>query len=126
MPINRTYPIDSLISSIKLFSKASSSQNKRVTFEYVMLRGVNDSKHHAVELAKLLKPINSHVNLIHFNPWPGSPFSPSSDQAIESFKNILNNLDIFTTIRRSKGLDILAACGQLKSSHLSKVKKLKL
>jgi len=95
----------------------------RVTFEYVLLEGINDSDATALELAKLLHgnirnaSIYTHVNLIHFNEWPGSPYKRSSDERMASFQQHLLQNRIISTIRRSRGLDILGACGQLKSSN---------
>ena len=94
----------------------------RVTFEYVLLEGINDSDSTALELAKLLQSqirnasVYTHVNLIHFNEWPGSSYKRSSEDRMTSFQQVLLKNRIISTVRRSRGLDILGACGQLKSS----------
>jgi adenine C2-methylase RlmN of 23S rRNA A2503 and tRNA A37 len=94
----------------------------RVTFEYVLLEGINDSDSTALELAKLLQShirnasVYTHVNLIHFNEWPGSSYKRSSEERMTSFQQVLLKNRIISTVRRSRGLDILGACGQLKST----------
>ncbi|OLY84667.1 Dual-specificity RNA methyltransferase RlmN [Smittium mucronatum] len=120
MPINKSYPLAVLFDSIKKFSRLSEDKNSRVTFEYVMLDKVNDFHGDAVRLAKLVGGIKSHVNLIPFNPWPGSIYKCSPKTAIDEFLNVLLQKGISASIRRSRGSDIMAACGQLKSSALSK------
>ena len=91
------------------------SNTRRVTFEYVMLKGINDSPAEARALVKLIKGIPAKINLIPFNPWPGSPYECSSWETIETFGDILNKAGYASPIRRPRGRDILAACGQLKS-----------
>jgi 23S rRNA (adenine2503-C2)-methyltransferase len=96
-------------------------------FEYVMLYGVNDSEADAHALVKLLKDIPSKVNLIPFNPWPGAPYTCSSNNRIHAFGRVLIAAGITTPIRKTRGEDIMAACGQLKSlSELKKGQKVKL
>jgi 23S rRNA (adenine2503-C2)-methyltransferase len=91
------------------------SNTRRVTFEYVMLKGVNDSPAEAKALVQLLKGIPAKINLIPFNPWPGSPYECSDWGTIEAFAGILNRGGYASPIRTPRGRDILAACGQLKS-----------
>jgi 23S rRNA (adenine2503-C2)-methyltransferase len=92
------------------------SNSKRITFEYVMLKGVNDSLAEARELERLLKGIPAKINLIPFNPWPGSPFECSDWEQIEAFADVVNRAGYASPIRTPRGRDILAACGQLKSA----------
>jgi 23S rRNA (adenine2503-C2)-methyltransferase len=96
------------------------SNSKRITFEYVMLKGVNDSPKHAKELIKLLRGIPAKVNLIPFNPWPGSDYECSDWDTIETFADIVNRAGYASPIRTPRGRDIFAACGQLKSESEKK------
>ena len=91
------------------------SNARRITFEYVMLKGINDSPKHARQLIKLLQGIPAKVNLIPFNPWPGSNYECSDWGTIETFGEIVNKAGFAAPIRTPRGRDILAACGQLKS-----------
>jgi 23S rRNA (adenine2503-C2)-methyltransferase len=113
VPINRKYPIAELLAAIRAYPGLSNA--KRVTFEYVMLKGVNDSPAEARALVKLLAGIPAKINLIPFNPWPGSPYECSDSRTIEAFAQIVNRAGYASPIRRPRGRDILAACGQLKS-----------
>jgi len=113
VPLNRKYPLAELMAGIRAFPGLSNT--KRVTFEYVMLKGVNDSPAEAKALVQLLKGIPAKINLIPFNPWPGSPYACSDWATIESFAAILNRGGYASPIRTPRGRDILAACGQLKS-----------
>jgi 23S rRNA (adenine2503-C2)-methyltransferase len=113
VPLNKKYPIEQLMAGIRAYPGLSNA--RRVTFEYVMLKGVNDSPAEARELIKLLKGIPAKINLIPFNPWPGSPYECSSWSTIETFAAILNKAGYASPIRTPRGRDILAACGQLKS-----------
>ena len=113
VPLNRKYPIAELLAGIRAYPGLSNA--RRVTFEYVMLKGVNDSPAEARALVQLLKGIPAKINLIPFNPWPGSPYACSSWSTIESFAAILNRAGYASPIRTPRGRDILAACGQLKS-----------
>ncbi|KAI9297127.1 hypothetical protein K502DRAFT_313455 [Neoconidiobolus thromboides FSU 785] len=115
VPINKTYNIKELFNACSEYVKLSNNNNKRITFEYVMLKGVNDSISEANQLVRLLSNLPAHVNLIPFNPWPGSKFECSDISTIRNFANILLNKNLKTTIRFSRGDDIMAACGQLKS-----------
>lgn len=111
VPINRKYPIAELLAACKDFIK--DDKRRKVTFEYVMLDGVNDSDAHARELVRVLRGVPSKLNLIPFNPFPGAPYRRSSDARIDSFRNILMKAGIITLTRKTRGGDIDAACGQL-------------
>jgi 23S rRNA (adenine2503-C2)-methyltransferase len=113
VPINRRYPIRELMAAVKAYPGLSNA--KRVTFEYVMLKGVNDTPADAKALVKLLAGVPAKVNLIPFNPWPGCGYECSSRQAIDAFAAIVNRAGYAAPIRKPRGRDILAACGQLKS-----------
>ena len=113
VPLNKKYPIAELMAAIRAYPGLSNA--KRVTFEYVMLKGVNDSPAEARALVQLLKGIPAKINLIPFNPWPGSTYDCSSWSTIEAFAAILNRAGYASPIRTPRGRDILAACGQLKS-----------
>ena len=113
VPINKRYPIAELMAAVKSYPGLSNA--KRVTFEYVMLKGVNDSPADARALVKLIAGVPAKINLIPFNPWPGSGYECSSRDAIDTFASIINRAGYAATIRRPRGRDILAACGQLKS-----------
>ena len=110
MPINRKYPIEKLLEACRLFPLTG---GRRITFEYVLLKNVNDSNEDARRLAKLLRPIKSKINLIPFNSHEGCPFQRPDEDAIVRFQNILIDRNYTVIIRRSKGQDISAACGQL-------------
>ncbi|KAI9307699.1 putative Fe-S containing enzyme [Cunninghamella echinulata] len=120
VPLNKTYPIEVVLDSCKQYSQLMGKKGRRITFEYVMLHKVNDSLQEAHLLVKLLKQLPSHINLIPFNPWPGSKYTTSNWDQIEKFSQIIMNNGIPCTIRRPRGKDILAACGQLKSSEQNK------
>lgn len=125
VPINRKYPIEELLAACRAYPEVSAS--RRIMFEYVMLKGINDSDADARELVRLLKDIPAKVNLIPFNPWPGAPYACSSNNRIHSFGRILMAHGIASPIRKTRGQDILAACGQLKSiSERKKGQKVKL
>jgi 23S rRNA (adenine2503-C2)-methyltransferase len=113
VPLNRKYPLAELMAGIRAYPGLSNA--RRVTFEYVMLKGVNDSPAEARALVNLIRGIPAKVNLIPFNPWPGSPYECSGWGAIETFAAILNKAGYASPIRTPRGRDILAACGQLKS-----------
>ena len=114
MPINKRWPLDELLSACKVFEKTL-KPGERLTFEYVLLDGVNDSEEQARQLANLLNRhnIKAKVNLIPHNPAEPLPYQPSGDVAVERFKNILESKGIYTYVRRPRGRDIFAACGQL-------------
>jgi 23S rRNA (adenine2503-C2)-methyltransferase len=113
VPINKKYQLSELFAAIRAYPGLSNA--KRVTFEYVMLKGVNDSLAEARTLVKLLAGIPAKINLIPFNPWPGAPYECSDWEQIEKFAAILNKAGYASPIRTPRGRDILAACGQLKS-----------
>ncbi len=113
VPLNRKYPLEQLMAGVRAYPGLSNA--RRVTFEYVMLRGVNDSPADARALVKLIGGIPAKINLIPFNPWPGSPYQCSDGATIEAFAAILNRAGYASPIRTPRGRDILAACGQLKS-----------
>ena len=113
MPLNKKYPLAELMAGIRAYPGLSNA--RRVTFEYVMLKGVNDSPAEARALVQLLKGMPAKINLIPFNPWPGSPYECSDWGTIEAFAAILNRAGYASPIRTPRGRDILAACGQLKS-----------
>ena len=113
VPLNKKYPLEQLMAGIRAYPGLSNA--RRVTFEYVMLKGVNDSPDEARALVKLIKGIPAKVNLIPFNPWPGTDYQCSDWAAIEAFAAILNRAGYSSPIRTPRGRDILAACGQLKS-----------
>jgi len=113
VPINRKWNIDALLAALKAYPKLSNSE--RITFEYVMLDGVNDSDEDARRLVKLISGIPAKINLIPFNEWPGAPYQRSSWQRIEAFADIVYKAGYASPIRTPRGEDIMAACGQLKS-----------
>ena len=113
VPINRKYPLAELIDACRNYPGLSNA--RRITWEYVMLDGVNDSDEDCRALLALIKGIPSKLNLIPFNPWPGSPYICSSDERIESFAKRVLNAGYASPVRTPRGRDILAACGQLKS-----------
>jgi 23S rRNA (adenine2503-C2)-methyltransferase len=113
VPVNRRYPIAELMAAVRAFPGLSNA--RRVTFEYVMLKDVNDTLADAKALVKLIAGIPAKVNLIPFNPWPGAPYACSEWETIEAFAQVLNRAGYASPIRRPRGRDILAACGQLRS-----------
>jgi len=113
VPLNKKYPIAELLAACRDYPGASNA--RRITFEYVMLKGVNDSPAEARELVRLLKGVPAKINLIPFNPWPGAPYECSEWETIERFSDIVFNAGYASPVRTPRGRDILAACGQLKS-----------
>jgi 23S rRNA (adenine2503-C2)-methyltransferase len=113
VPLNRKYPIAELLAACRAYP--GSRNARRITFEYIMLKGVNDSPADAKELVRLIAGIPAKVNLIPFNPWPGAPYECSSDAAIAAFAAIVNDAGYASPVRTPRGRDIMAACGQLKS-----------
>jgi 23S rRNA (adenine2503-C2)-methyltransferase len=116
VPLNRKYPIAELLDACRFYPRSSNA--RRITFEYVMLKGVNDSPADARELVRLLAGIPAKVNLIPFNPWPGAPYECSNDAAIGAFSDIVFAAGYSAPVRTPRGRDILAACGQLKSASV--------
>jgi 23S rRNA (adenine2503-C2)-methyltransferase len=116
VPINRKYPINELLEACRNYPGLSNA--RRITFEYVMLKGVNDSLADAKALVQLLKGIPAKINLIPFNPWPGSRYECSDWEQIERFAEVVNRAGYASPVRTPRGRDIFAACGQLKSESL--------
>jgi 23S rRNA (adenine2503-C2)-methyltransferase len=114
VPLNRKYPIKQLLDACRNYPGASNA--RRITFEYVMLKGVNDSVEDAKALVRLLKGIPAKINLIPFNPWPGTAYECSEWEQIEKFSEVVFNAGYASPVRTPRGRDILAACGQLKSA----------
>lgn len=114
VPINRKYPIRELLAACRTYPGLSNA--RRITFEYVMLKDVNDSIAEAKELVRLLGGIPSKINLIPFNPWPGAPYACSDWGQIERFAEVVNRAGYASPVRTPRGRDIMAACGQLKSA----------
>jgi 23S rRNA (adenine2503-C2)-methyltransferase len=119
MPINKKYPIEPLIEACREYQDLANS--RRMTFEYVMLKGVNDSLEDAKQLTKLIRGIPCIVNLIPFNPWPGSTYECSEGPVIDKFAQVIKRAGYQATVRTPRGRDILAACGQLKSEDKRKM-----
>jgi len=113
VPLNRKYPIEELMLACRRYPRASNA--RRITFEYVMLKNINDSGADARELVRLIAGIPAKVNLIPFNPWPGSPYETSCPAAIERFAEIVMGAGFASPVRSPRGRDILAACGQLRT-----------
>ena len=111
VPINTKYPIKELMAACKRY--IAGKARRRITFEYVMLAGVNDSDELARELVKILRDVPAKVNLIPFNPFPGAPYACSSNNRIQAFREIIMQAGIITVTRKTRGEDIAAACGQL-------------
>ena len=114
VPINKRWNIEALLEACRAYPRLSNSE--RITFEYVMLKGVNDSDEHAHRLVELIDGIPAKINLIPFNPWPGAPYERSSNNRIHAFGDILNAAGYASPVRTPRGEDIMAACGQLKSA----------
>ncbi len=121
VPLNKKYPIAELLDSCKNYVDRNNRQ--RVTFEYVMLKGINDSAFHAKQLGYLLKEVPSKVNLIPFNRFPETQFERSSNNAIHRFSEVLQKMNIFTITRKTRGDDIDAACGQLAGDFVDRTKR---
>jgi 23S rRNA (adenine2503-C2)-methyltransferase len=116
VPINKKYPIKELLAACRTYPGLSNA--RRITFEYVMLKGVNDSNADARELVKVISGIPAKINLIPFNAWPGAPYECSDWERIEEFGEIVNRAGYASPIRTPRGRDIMAACGQLKSESV--------
>ena len=113
VPLNKKYPLAELLAACRNYPGLNNA--RRITFEYVMLKGVNDSLADAKALVKLLSGIPAKINLIPFNPWPGSRYECSDWEQIEKFSEYVFNAGYSSPVRTPRGRDILAACGQLKS-----------
>ncbi|SLN14792.1 Dual-specificity RNA methyltransferase RlmN [Aquimixticola soesokkakensis] len=114
VPINKRWNIEALLDVLRTYPKVSNSE--RITFEYVMLAGINDSDEDAHRLVELIKGIPAKINLIPFNEWPGAPYKRSSNNRIRAFSDIVYNAGYASPVRKPRGEDIMAACGQLKSA----------
>ena len=114
VPINKRWNLEALLDALRDYPKVSNSE--RITFEYVMLKGVNDTDEDAHRLVELIKGIPAKVNLIPFNPWPGAPYERSSNNRINTFAEIIYKAGYASPVRKPRGEDIFAACGQLKSA----------
>jgi 23S rRNA (adenine2503-C2)-methyltransferase len=114
VPLEKKHPLPELMESLRVFDRAG---GRRITFEYVLIRGVNDDPEHARELADLVCEFGAHVNLIPYNPIPGAGFETSTRAAQETFAQILQSRRVRATIRGPRGRDIGAACGQLRADH---------
>ena len=117
VPINRKYPIAELMAACRNYPGLSNA--RRITFEYVMLKGVNDSLAEAKALVRLLAGIPAKINLIPFNPWPGAPYECSDWEQIERFAEVVNRAGYASPVRTPRGRDIMAACGQLRSESVT-------
>jgi 23S rRNA (adenine2503-C2)-methyltransferase len=116
MPINRKYPLEKLLDACTAYPLLP---RRRITFEYILLKGINDSTEDAKRLVRLLRPIRSKINLIPFNAYEGSEFKRPEESAILNFKEILNKNNCTAIVRHSKGQDISAACGQLRANLMA-------
>lgn len=123
VPLNRKYPVEVLLECCRRY--ADSSSHQRITFEYVMLKGVNDSPAQAKALAGILQDVPSKVNLIPFNPFPQSQFERSDASTIDAFRDILQQKKVFTVTRKTRGDDIDAACGQLAGDFIDRTNRAK-
>ena len=120
MPIQTVYPLSEVIEIILEFDLG---RYRRVSFEYIMFKGVNDSRRHVNELARLLNKVKGRINLIRFHPIPDSPLECSDESVIAEFQETLNERGIVTTLRASRGQDIEAACGMLSTKELVKSRR---
>ena len=120
VPIEKKYPLPELFDALRRFEAAG---GKRITFEYVMIEGLNDHPQHARELAALVRALAAHVNLIPYNPIPGPDWQPSTPERLSAFARILKERGIPATVREPRGRDIAAACGQLRAEHEMKAPK---
>ncbi len=118
MPVENVYPLREVLAVLR---DRPLGRQRRVSFEYIMFDGLNDSDRHAREIAKILSGIRCRVNLIPFHPIPGTPLAPSSRETMEHFEQELKRRGILTTIRQSRGLDIQAACGMLSTRELMRL-----
>ncbi len=115
MPVNKLYPIEDLIAACKKFPMAN---RDKITFEYILMKDINDSAGDAYELVKLLRDVKAKINLIPFNEFQGSKYKRPTDKAISAFLQILLDNGYTAIIRKSKGQDISAACGQLRANQI--------
>ncbi len=124
VPVNKKYPIEEFLAGVRRYLSKSKANQGKVTVEYVMLNGINDSTEQAHQLAKVLKETPSKINLIPFNPYPGSPYTCSSNSRIDRFAKVLMNYGFTVVVRKTRGDDIDAACGQLVGDVVDRTKRL--
>ncbi|MBT1452380.1 bifunctional tRNA (adenosine(37)-C2)-methyltransferase TrmG/ribosomal RNA large subunit methyltransferase RlmN [Glaciecola sp. XM2] len=124
VPVNKKYPIEEFLAGVRRYLAKSKANQGKVTVEYVMLSHINDSTDQAHELAKVLKDTPSKINLIPFNPYPGSPYTCSSNSRIDRFAKVLMNYGFTVVVRKTRGDDIDAACGQLVGDVVDRTKRL--
>lgn len=124
VPVNKKYPIEVLLAGVRRYLAKSNANQGKVTIEYVMLNGINDSTDQAHELAKVLADTPSKINLIPFNPYPGSPYTCSSNSRIDRFAKVLMSYGFVVVVRRTRGDDIDAACGQLVGEVVDRTKRM--
>lgn len=124
VPVNKKYPIETFLAAVRRYLEKSKANQGKVTVEYVMLNGINDSTDQAHELARVLKSTPSKINLIPFNPYPGSPYTCSSNSRIDRFCKVLMSHGFTTVVRKTRGDDIDAACGQLVGDVVDRTKRL--
>ncbi len=118
MPVQSVYPLEQVLETIRSYDF---SRQRRISFEYIMFRSVNDTPAHVKELARILNGIRCRINLLRFHPVPGTPLAPSDDRTIEWFRDALKTKGIMTTLRQSRGQDIDAACGLLSTKEMVKI-----
>lgn len=124
VPVNKKYPIEVFLASVRRYLAKSNANQGKVTVEYVMLNGINDSTDQAHQLAKVLADTPCKINLIPFNPYPGSPYTCSSNSRIDRFAKVLMEYGIIVVVRRTRGDDIDAACGQLVGDVVDRTKRM--
>jgi 23S rRNA (adenine2503-C2)-methyltransferase len=124
VPVNKKYPIEEFLAGVRRYLAKSNANQGRVTVEYVMLNGINDSTDQAHQLAEVLKDTPSKINLIPFNPYPGSPYTCSSNSRIDRFAKVLMTYGFVVVVRKTRGDDIDAACGQLVGDVVDRTKRL--
>lgn len=124
VPVNKKYPIEEFLAAVRRYLDKSKANQGKVTVEYVMLNGINDSTDQAHELAKVLEETPCKINLIPFNPYPGSPYTCSSNSRIDRFCKVLMNYGFTVVVRKTRGDDIDAACGQLVGDVVDRTKRL--
>jgi 23S rRNA (adenine2503-C2)-methyltransferase len=117
MPVEQVYPLTEVMKTIRSWDFG---RQRRVSFEYILFRNLNDTPRHVKELARLLNGLRCRINLIRFHPIPGTPLEGSDDHAVQAFKDALNKKDILTTVRASRGEDIWAACGLLSTREMTR------
>jgi 23S rRNA (adenine2503-C2)-methyltransferase len=124
VPVNKKYPIEVFLASVRKYLAKSNANQGKVTVEYVMLNGINDSTDQAHALAKVLSNTPCKINLIPFNPYPGSPYTCSSNSRIDRFAKVLMEYGLIVVVRRTRGDDIDAACGQLVGEVVDRTKRI--